>query len=509
MAAVIASTTACGGGAKNTPSTEIGAPSPAPVIAAACIAGSHTDYQVGPGVGQIPSIDQVPWESLTAGDTVRIFYQSTPYRGKFMLSAKGTAQAPVRICGVKSAEGLRPIIDGQNAITRLGQSYGDPLHESRSVIVIKPLQSEAWTAYPSYIQVDGLEIRGATPANTFTDTHGVSQNYVSFGACIWVDRGHNITIADNVIHDCTNGMFSKSTDDGDFAVTKNLRIAGNYVYGNGVNGDDHEHNSYMQSVGITYEFNHYGPLRSGAIGSALKDRSVGTVIRNNFIEDGAHSLDLVESEDFSVTATADPAYRKTYVYGNIIAKDGSTGSSIHYGGDHFGSTPGSSWGEPIFRKGTLYFWHNTLYLSGSNTAAIFQISTTEESAEIWNNVFAFAPTVLYPSLRVQQRDVGASWTEGGTVNLGVNWISSNWADADPWHPVGGLVTGTGNLLTGSTLPISSSTFAPLAASAAINTAQDNLPAVSAYPLSHQMPTTAAPAVRTTSGSKPDLGALEY
>ena len=41
-----------------------------------------------------------------------------------------------------------------------------------------------------------------------------------------------------------------------------------------------------------------------------------------------------------------------------IVKDGRKGSTIHYGGDH----PGS---ENNYRKGTLYFFNNTVHLTGN------------------------------------------------------------------------------------------------------------------------------------------------
>ncbi|MDO8769238.1 MAG: hypothetical protein Q7K57_11150, partial [Burkholderiaceae bacterium] len=208
-----------------------------------------------------------------------------------MISASGTSAAPVRICGVKNASGLRPIIDGQNAVTRSGMGYGDStstgyVHQTRSIIVVKRRADQAWQAYPSHVQIDGLEVRGAMPSNTFTDNAGVVRNYVAFGACIWIDRGQNITIADNVIHDCNQGLYSKSTEDGDFALTKNIRVAGNHIYGNGIVGDEHMHNTYTASSNIVYEFNRIGPPRAGSLGNGIKDRSAGTVVRYNYIEEG-------------------------------------------------------------------------------------------------------------------------------------------------------------------------------------------------------------------------------
>jgi hypothetical protein len=457
----------------------------------------------------------VPWESLAAGDTVRIFHRATPYAGKFLLAAKGTATAPVRVCGVRGPNGERPVIDGNGAVTRtqLASAYGNSaytsdIHQGRSVIVVKPLATQAWESFPAYIQIDGLNIKRAHPNYKFTDAAGATKTYDSFGACIWVDRGHNISIVDNEISDCTMAVFSKSTEDGDFAMSKNLRIAGNYMWGHGITGNDREHTTYTQSVGTVIEFNRYGPLRSGAGGNSVKDRSVGTVVRFNRIEEGARAVDLVEAEDFPGYALKDPAYRTTYVYGNQIKKSGDTGSVIHYGGDHYGSSLGASWGEPIFRKGTLYFFNNTMHITGSS-AELFQLDTTEEKAEVWNNVFVFDASVKagFRSMRAS-REVGAGWTPGGILNLGRNWISSGWADSDIYHPVQGQLNGAGNLIVGSTLPIDLATMMPLLSSAVLDFGQAAPAAASTMTVSHQLTTGFAPIARTVKGAGMDLGALE-
>jgi hypothetical protein len=281
------------------------------------------------------------------------------------------------------------------------------------------------------------------------------------------------------------------------------------MWGHGIQGDDHQHTTYTQSVGTVIEFNRYGPLRSGAGGNGPKDRSVGTVVRYNRIDGGAHAIDLVEAEDFPGYALNDPAYRTTFVYGNQIKKSGDTGSFIHYGGDHFGSTPGANWGEPFFRKGTLYFFNNTVHVTGSGGAELFQIDTTEERAEVFNNIFVFDASVAegYRSMRAS-RDVGAAWTPGGIVNLGRNWISGGWADSDVYHPVKGQLNGTGNLISGTTPPIDLATMLPLAGSAVVDTGQAPPAAASAYVLSYQLGAGFAPTARTVNGSGLDIGALE-
>ena len=469
------------------------------------------DFQVGPAAGQLPSLDQVPWESLAAGDTVRIFHQPAPYRGKMLLTAKGTAAAPVRVCGVSGPNGERPVVDGSGATTRAGLYYGEGsngmLQESRAVVMIKG--ASEFTDYPTNIQIDGLVIRGAQPAYRFRNARGASQPYTDFGGCIWIERGHDITIADNEITDCTNGIFSKSTDDGPFAVSRNVRIVGNYIHGNGLVDSDKLHNSYIQSVGALYEFNFYGPLRPGAGGAAIKDRSVGTIVRFNRIEEGARSIDLVEAEDYPDTALADPAYRTSFVYGNQIVKDGDSGSFFHYGGDHYGSTPGGDWGEPFFRKGTLYFFHNTVRVTGSGQyTKLFQLSTTEEKAEVWNNVFYFLPEAPYPSMR-QSTDIGDAWTAGGILNLGRNWINSNWMDSDEDHPVPGQLNGRANMVTGTSPPIDLDSLVPLPGSSIVDAAQEPpSAAVANHPVNFQLDERFRPKPRVVVGAAADIGAIE-
>ncbi len=516
----------CGGGG-GTASTSPGAtpvraptatPTAAPAVLAlgACVpsgvSGAH-DYLVGP-TGAYAELQDVPWESLSAGDTVRIQYRPAAYKGKFLIAATGTAAAPVRVCGIRGSGNERPMIDGHGAVTRaaLAPLYANTqdisdIHQGRSIIVIKNKASD-YTGTPAYIQIDGLTITRAHPTYTFTNASGALKNYIDFGAAIWIDRGHHITIADNEISDSQMAVFSKSTDDGDFAVTKDVRIAGNDFWGHGIAGDVHMHTTYTQSVGLVIEFNRYGPLRSGAAGNSVKDRSAGTVVRYNRIEDGAHAIDLVEAEDFPVTALAQPSYRYTIVHGNLISKAANSGSFIHYGGDHYGSTVGANWGEPLFRQGTLYFFNNTVHAQGSGDARIFQLATTLETAEVWNNVFLFDAGVTGRNLRQTTDLNGSAWTPGGVVNLWRNWASSGWVDSDVYHPVPGQLNGTGNLLSGASSPLDAVSYVPLAAGAAVDAGVAGPTAASGYPTTYQVSAGGLGSPRSVNGTALDLGAIE-
>ncbi|MDP4299895.1 right-handed parallel beta-helix repeat-containing protein [Leptothrix discophora] len=528
LATTLASACGSGSGSGGPGLQDRGAPAPASSAApqaalalAACqpsgIAGA-VDHAVGPGQ-RYTELDQVPWESLKAGDTVRILPRPTPYKGKFMISAQGTAQAPVRICGVRNSLDERPTIDGHGAVARraLAPLYANTpadrdIHEGRSIIVIKH-DARAYTGLPSHIQIDGLHLTRAHPDYAFVDSGGNVRNYLDFGAAIWVERGHHITLADNEITDSQMAVFTKSNDDSidqnDFTVTQDIRIAGNDFSGMGIGGSDRMHTTYTASQGIVIEFNRYRALRSGAGGNSIKDRSSGTVVRYNLIEAGAHAIDLVEAEDFPRTATRDPAYRLSHVYGNVIVKSGDTGSVIHYGGDHYGSAPGGSWGEPNFRKGTLYFFHNTLVIGGGS-ARLFQLATTEETAQVWNNVFVMRDSVSLSQRNVRQStDLnGSAWTPGGIVELGQNWISTGWQDSDADHAVPGALNGTANLRSGTTSPLDPATLVPLAGSVPVDAAQAGVGAAAGITPVYQISVNGRVSARTRNGAALDMGALE-
>jgi hypothetical protein len=469
--------------------------------------GQGTDYPVGPGRA-LTSLDQVPWERLAPGDTVRIHHSATPYRGKFLVAARGTVERPVRICGVRGPNGERPVIDGQDATTRSAlnaafEGSGSEIFQGRAIVMVKSLASDAWTDRPSHVQIDGLKITHAHPDYRFRDASGAVKTYADFGACVWIDRGAHITIADNELSDCVMGVFSRTTDDGSGAITEDLRLVGNVIRGHGLAGSESEHGTYTQGLGVVIEHNVYGPLRAGARGNAIKDRSAGLVVRYNRIEEGAHAIDLVEAEDFPRLALARSDYRTTLVYGNQIRKNGDTGSVIHYGGDHYGSTPGALWGEPIYRKGTLHFFHNTVIVTG-RAAAVFQLSTTEERAEVWNNAFVFASTVAEKSLRMSQ-SVEPPWVSGGVLDLGRNWLSTGWQDTDQWHTVDGQLTVAVPPLTGLRSPLVAGDWTPQPGSLLVDAAVAGPLSV---PVVWQLDASGRSQPRTVRGAAADLGAVE-
>ena len=335
----------------------------------------------------------MPWESIGPGSLVRIFYRSTPYADKWVINNTGTADAPIVVLGVPDG-GRLPRVTGDGARTRTQLSYWT---EDRAIIKVGGGSTPAGPA--EHVFVECLELLGAKPGLSFTSRSGSKVEYRDNAGCVFVESGDHITLRNNVIHGCGNGVFSAHE-------SSNLRLIGNHIYDNGNPGSVYEHNSYTSSDGILFEFNRYGPLCDGCSGNNLKDRSSGTVVRYNWIEDGNRQLDLVESGTFSDRA----AYRSTYVYGNLLIEPDGAGNRqvIHYGGDN-GTTS-------TYRKGTLYFFHNTVVSTRSDNTTLVRLSTDDERMEAHNNI-------VYVSAGGSRLAIVDS---SGHAVLSNNWLSSGW-----------------------------------------------------------------------------------
>ena len=350
-------------------------------------------YHVGPGYGYATPGD-IPWESLTPGSLVKIHWRNEPYKNKWVINVAGSQNAPVVVLGVPE-NGQLPVISGNNATTRQALDYWN---ENRSLIKIGassiPNNSNA-----SHITIACLDLQSAKPGYFFTSDNGASAEYSENAAAIHIEQGEYITIENCDIHDAGNGLFSTSS-------TSNIIIRGNHIWDNGINGSIYEHNSYTESLGITFEFNHYGPLCNGCLGNNLKDRSAGTVIRYNWIEDGNRQLDLVDSDHSNLINSS--LYSSTFVYGNILLEHEGQGNRqiVHYGGD--------SGDYSQYRKGTLYFYHNTVY-SNRIKNTLMALSTNDESALVYNNIIYGADQAILDA--------------NGMVSMHNNWLSSGWVNS--------------------------------------------------------------------------------
>ncbi len=456
--------------------------------------GAGQDYPVGPGQ-PYPSLSAVPWDSLGPGDTVRIHYRAAPYREKIIIRTDGSKELPIRICGVDGPNGERPILDGDGAANDPDdrEAYG-PYRPMEGLAMIL-LWNRDYDLKVHNIVIDGLHIRNAKNSFHYTRMDGTSSRYENGAACIRIQAGDNIVIRNNELENCGNGIFTMSQEYNEASLTRNLLIERNHIHGNGQPGSYLEHGVYIQAIGVTYQYNRFGPNAPGAEGATLKERVAGSVIRYNWFDSGStRVLDLVEVEDaapwyledayrqwardngesvdperLAKVQAAEAAYRKTHVYGNLIRHVGSetpASNLIHYGWDN----------DPAYaRKGTLYFYNNTLVLlndrDDSWRVRLFDMypydeyagTPAEETVEAFNNIIYHAAETpgATPSHLCLGRD-------SGTIELGVNWISDSWSNPESLtecyqnrlHPI---INGTERLLdtSGEPAPVNLDTLQPV------------------------------------------------
>ncbi|MGH9949691.1 MAG: putative Ig domain-containing protein, partial [Pyrinomonadaceae bacterium] len=352
----------------------------------------------------LDTIAEVPWATLQPGDTVLIYWKAAAYKEKWVICRQGTASQPITIRGVLGPNGERPVIDGNGAVTPTNLNYWN---ENRGTIKIGGANIPADTM-PKYITIENLEVRGAYQGYQFARFNGQTQSYTQNAAPIYVEKAENLTIRNCIITDGGNGLFIGSLD---LTPSRNILVEGNYLYGNGNAGSAFEHNNYTEALGITFQYNRFGPLRSGANGNNLKDRSAGFVARYNWIEGGNRNLDLVDAEDSTVIVNS-PEYGKTFVYGNVLIKpDGGNNQITHYGGDS-GTTAD-------YRKGKLYFYNNTIVSTRSGNTVVFRLSTNAETCDARNNI-------LYT---VNPGTSLAMLAESGILSLTNNWSKTGWRNS--------------------------------------------------------------------------------
>ena len=438
-------------------------------------------YEVGEGRAYT-AIGHVPWESLAAGDTVLIYWRSNAYQEKWVICRQGTPTAPITVRGVPGPDGLLPVIEGNGATTRAQLNFWN---QERSVLKIGGASVPPDTT-PAHIVVEGLDIRSARPPFTYSGPTGATGSYIANAAAIYVEKGTNIVIRGCTLRDCGNGLFVA-------AATRNALIEGNYIHSNGNDGSIYEHNSYTAAERIVFQFNRYGPLRTNCLGNALKDRSAGLVVRYNWIEGGNRQLDLVDAED-SLELQQSPLYRATQVYGNVLVEPDNAGNSqiVHYGGD--------SGDTDIYRKGTLYFFHNTVVSTRSGNTTLFRLSTDDEFCDARDNLFF----VTASGNRL------ALLNDAGRLFLTHNWLKPGYVNSH--SGLTGSITNDGSNVTGTDpgfLALARQEFRLNTHSACINAGTNLHPAVlpdHAPAWHYRRHQQSAP---RTNYLAPDLGAFEF
>ena len=421
------------------------------------------DYHVGPGQSYT-MIGQVPWYALQAGDTVYIHYQSTPYREKFLISGQGTPAAWIRVIGVPGPNGELPVISGNGATTSKNNHYrwqdatgGSAIQWDGVIQIAVQADNPNGTSasLPAYIEVSGLQVQDARPSYSFTAENGTVAKYDSFAACIYSRSAKHILIDNNVMTNCGLGFYNWTGDgtsggntwwDG---VQVDTTLRGNYFYNNGTPGSYTEHQTYTESLGVTLEYNKFGPQTSGSLGSQLKDRSAGTVIRYNYIQQSpaGWDMDLVEPQNGWPALGPSPTYSQAFVYGNTIVNTGVYDPNyIHWNEDQMDGQ-----GRAEMAAGRLFFYDNTIVTvanqSDMSSFTLFNVTWGAYEChppdpgiiDVRNNIFAVLPRT--PGAAIPQQTFGYCGAEN--FNFGVNWVSPGWTV----H--GASAAGTANLISPS------------------------------------------------------------
>jgi hypothetical protein len=183
--------------------------------------------------------------------------------------------------------------------------------------------------------------------------------------------------------------------------------------------------------------------------------------------------------------SSNPAYRTTLVYGNILIEDNSGNNDVvHYGGD--GTNTDS------YRKGTLYFYNNTVISTRTATTRIIRLSSNDESCDFRNNIVYVAGTA---------RLLDAY----GTMRYRNNWLKSG------WNSGGGSLIDEGGNLTGTApgfADAAQQNFALTSGSVCINAATTLSSSVAGFPVSYEYVSHQQSRPRTIGGTI-DIGAYEY
>ncbi|MEI8311403.1 MAG: hypothetical protein WCH98_11665, partial [Verrucomicrobiota bacterium] len=432
-------------------------------------------YEVGPGSARTKLRD-VPWANLQPGDLVNIHPTPGGYHEKIQISASGTAAAHIVIRGIPDASGQLPVIDGQNAIEDPAYDPRHPKFTEWSVLLISPRQSTyVYGAYHvSFVDIENLAIRNASYTGdgsiTYTDKSGTVRGYGTFASGIYIEWAHDLAIRGCEISNCGNGIFANSKAQGG-QVTRRLLIEGNYLHDNSnppipdpadpegvpLSNGFGEHHIYVECAGSIIQFNRFGPLRAGAHGTAIKNRSSGIVIRyNEFVMNGeSNVIAMPNAQGGTDDINLQPDYLDAYVYGNLITIEDYPGSMTAF---MWGAFDGAPLYAPVHR-GTLYLYNNTiinhhagltlLLLSGASYTSNATITNpTYENVDIRNNVL-YTDTALQSNIYNAFRFINSGTTNGGgDITLGKNWISPGWSKTAPAQTWSGALLGTENLLVG-------------------------------------------------------------
>ena len=204
---------------------------------------------------------------------------------------------------------------------------------------------------PQWIVIENLEIRGAHNPNTFTGPTGATETYTAPASAIYVEFGENITVRNCDMNNNGNGFFVFSSDTTPAATSWSKATPSTTTATSAATSST---TSTWRPSASRSSTTTSAPLLPGAGGNNLKDRSAGLVVRYNWIE--------------QLQPPARSRGRRGQLAGarrsRATARRTSTGtcssSTPTAATTRSASTAATAASAQKFRKGTLYFYNNTV-----------------------------------------------------------------------------------------------------------------------------------------------------
>lgn len=267
------------------------------------------------------------WPALQPGDTVL-----WPWDLVTKVRKIHVWQDNITIRGILGPNGERPKLDAAGAVEAPTPGYYSDQVRNSAVLTVAPAATAPYPA-PRVLGtvLENLEVFGANAqAIGFTDYQGNPMGWWEDSAGISLYGTQATVVRNCASHDNGNGVFGKMADESLVAPV----VESCHIWNNGVVGDDHQHNIYIEAQRPIYRWNWIQPLLDGAGGFGIKDRSYEPMILENYVEGGLHCLDLVEPEDSYDEFTALPRYGRLKFMGNILVNPNLEAEIVLIGGDN-------------------------------------------------------------------------------------------------------------------------------------------------------------------------------
>ncbi len=447
---------------------------------------SATIYDVGPGFAKA-NLRDVPWATLNPGDVVNVHAKPGGYHDIIQVSRSGTVTQHIVIHGVPDpVTGALPILDGNGAVEDPTTDWRNAIFSQIGVIVVSPRAAtyHYGVDHVSFVDIENLDIRNVLYTTngsiTFTDKFGAVHPWDGFGCGIYIEWAHDLTVRGCEISNCCNGLFANSKN-GAAQSSARLLIEHNYFHDNSmpytvdpanpshlISNGYAQHHCYIESAGVTYQYNRFGQLRPNCYGVAIKDRSAGQIIRYNEFDMTGQSnvMALYDPQGGNGYLNTLPDFRDSYVYGNLITIENypSSMDMIWWGGFN---GPADYAAE---HRNVLHFYNNTIVNHHLGVSLFFLPSTNylpagatvQETVDCRNNVFYADTSVQSSSYQAMRFSIGGLTNGGGDIILGNNWISPGWRTIAPGAAWGGTLVGANNLIVGDNVGANNPHFVNMA-----------------------------------------------